>query len=71
VNSRPWDLYVVPSARRCSAARALVDAVGAAAAGAIRLSVQTEPDNAAAIALYRASGFLPVEDLYFLSLDLP
>ena len=67
------DLYVVPSARRCGAGRALVGAVRAAAsaAGAIRLSVQTEPANTAAVALYRASGFLPVEDLHVLSLDLP
>ena len=67
------DLYVVPSARRCGAGRALVGAVRAAAstAGAIRLSVQTEPGNTAALALYRASGFLPVEDLRVLALDLP
>ena len=67
------DLYVVPSARRCGAGRALVGAVrtAASAAGAIRLSVQTEPANTAAVALYRASGFLPVEDLHVLSLDLP
>jgi GNAT superfamily N-acetyltransferase len=67
------DLYVVPSARRCGAGRALVGAVRAAAsaAGAIRLSVQTEPGNTAALALYRASGFLPVEDLHVLALDLP
>ena len=67
------DLYVVPSARRCGAGRALVGAVRAAAseAGAIRLSVQTEPGNTAALALYRASGFLPVEDLSVLALDLP
>jgi GNAT superfamily N-acetyltransferase len=67
------DLYVVPSARRRGAGRALVGAVRAAAsaAGAIRLSVQTEPGNTAALALYRASGFLPVEDLHVLALDLP
>jgi GNAT superfamily N-acetyltransferase len=66
------DLYVVPSARRCGAGRALVGAVRAAAsaAGAIRLSVQTEPGNTAALALYRVSGFLPVEDLRALVLDL-
>jgi len=66
------DLYVVPSARRCGAGRALVAAAraAAAAAGAIRLSVQTEPGNTAALALYRASGFLPVEDLQVLALDL-
>jgi ribosomal protein S18 acetylase RimI-like enzyme len=64
---------VSPWARRCGAGRALVGAVRAAAcaAGAIRLSVQTEPGNTAALALYRASGFLLVEDLHVLSLDLP
>ena len=45
------DLYVVPGARRCGAGRALVSAVriAASAAGAIRLSVQTEPANTAAV----------------------
>lgn len=66
------DLYVVPGARRRGVGRALVEAVRAAAdaAGAIRLSVQTEPDNAAALQLYRACGFAPVEDLSVLSLPL-
>ena len=61
------------SARRCGAGRTLVGAVRAAAstAEAIRLSVQTEPSNTAAFALYRASGFPPVEDLHVLALDLP
>ena len=67
------DLYVVPAARRCGAGRALVTAVVTAAsqAGAIRLSVQTEPANTAALQLYRTSGFVPVDDLHILSLDLP
>lgn len=67
------DLYVVPPARRCGAGRALVRAVVTAAshAGAIRLSVQTEPANTAALQLYRTSGFAPVDDLRILSLDLP
>jgi GNAT superfamily N-acetyltransferase len=66
------DLYVVPAARRSGAARALLDAVRAAAiaAGAVRLSVQTEPGNTAALALYRSSGFLPVDDLRVLALPL-
>lgn len=66
------DLYVVPETRRCSVGRALVQAVRAAAsvAGAIRLSVQTEPDNAAALQLYRTSGFAPVEGIQILALDL-
>src|SRR5215813_3061040 len=59
------DLYVAPGARRRGVARALVDAVrqAAAAAGAMGLSVQTEPGNTAALQLYRTSGFAEVEDL--------
>ena len=66
------DLYVVPGARRRGVARALVGAVGqaATAAGAIRLSVQTEPGNIAALQLYRACGFVAVEDLQTLALPL-
>jgi len=66
------DLFVVPGARRRGAARALLDAVrhAATAAGAVRLSVQTEPGNAAALQLYRTSGFVPVEDLQVLSLPI-
>ena len=66
------DLYVVPGARRRGVARALVGAVrqAAAAAGAIRLSVQTEPSNIAALQLYRTSGFAPVEDIQILALPL-
>lgn len=67
------DLYVVPETRRRGVGRALVQAVRAAAsaAGAIRLSVQTEPANAAALQLYRTSGFAPVEGIQILVLDLP
>jgi GNAT superfamily N-acetyltransferase len=66
------DLYVVPDARRRGVGRALVNAVrqGAEAAGAIRLSLQTEPGNAAALQLYHATGFASVEDLCVLSLPL-
>lgn len=66
------DLYVVPGARRRGAARALLDAVRAAATatGAIRLSVQTEPSNTAALQLYRTIGFVPVQDLQILMLPL-
>src|SRR5262245_61371269 len=66
------DLYVVPGARRRGVARALVGAVrqAATAAGAIRLSVQTEPSNIAAVQVYRTSGFVPVEDIRTLALPL-
>jgi ribosomal protein S18 acetylase RimI-like enzyme len=66
------DLYVVAGFRRHGAAGALVDAVreAALAAGAIRLSLVTEPDNLAALGLYQTLGFRPVESLASLSLDL-
>jgi GNAT superfamily N-acetyltransferase len=66
------DLYVVPGARRRGVAWALVGAVrqAAVAAGAIRLSVQTESSNIAALQLYRTSGFVPVEDIQILALPL-
>ncbi|MEU4453514.1 GNAT family N-acetyltransferase [Nocardioides sp. NPDC023903] len=66
------DLYVVPGARRRGVAAALVSAVreAALAAGATRLSLVTEPDNQAALGLYRGLGFKPVEGLASLSLDL-
>jgi GNAT superfamily N-acetyltransferase len=66
------DLYVVPGARRRGAGRALLNAVrkAAAAAGATRVSVQTEPGNTAALQLYRTSGFFPVEGIRVLMLPL-
>jgi GNAT superfamily N-acetyltransferase len=66
------DLYVVADARRRGVARALVGAVrqAAIATGAIRLSVQTEPGNIAALQLYRTSGFVLVEDIQVLALPL-
>lgn len=66
------DLFVLPGSRRQGVAAALVDAVCRAAltAGATRLSLVTEPDNHAALGLYRRLGFKPVEGLASLSLDL-
>lgn len=66
------DLYVLPGARRRGVAAALTSAVreAALAAGATRLSLVTEPDNQAALGLYRGLGFRPVEGLATLSLDL-
>jgi ribosomal protein S18 acetylase RimI-like enzyme len=61
----------VPGQRRRGVGRALASAVRAAAAGATRLSVQTEADNTAALRLYQTSGFVPVTGLQILTLDLP
>jgi len=75
VMGRFWqlrDLFVLPGSRRQGAAVALVNTVreAALAAGATRLSLVTEPDNQAALGLYRSLGFRPVEGLISLSLDL-
>jgi ribosomal protein S18 acetylase RimI-like enzyme len=75
VRGRFWqlrDLYVTPESRRRGVAAALVSAVrdAAFAAGATRVSLVTEPDNRAALDLYRGLGFRPVEGLVSLSLDL-
>ncbi len=66
------DLYVVPEHRRRGIASRLIHHVvnDARNAGALRLSLQTEPDNAAALALYAAAGFQPVEALAVLNLSL-
>lgn len=57
------DIYVAPAARRNGVARAMLHAVGraATAAGAIRLSIQTESSNEPALRLYRSSGFSLVD----------
>lgn len=65
--ARTWilnDLFVAPSARRCGVARALLDAAAAFARedGAIRLELETTPDNATAQALYRAAGWREYDD---------
>jgi len=56
------DLYVPQQHRRCGIARTLLRYAidNARAAGAYRLSLQTEPDNTPALALYTAAGFQPV-----------
>ena len=66
------DLFTVPAARRQGAARRLVETIQQAAsdAGALRLSLQTEPDNVAALALYRQCGFTTNADLATLSLNI-
>ncbi|SNY42163.1 GNAT family N-acetyltransferase [Paractinoplanes atraurantiacus] len=59
------DLYVRPAARRQGMARALLAAVEqeARAAGAHRLSLQTETANVRAIDLYAASGFAALTEV--------
>lgn len=65
------DLYVRPTDRRAGVARRLLTHVIAAAreAGALRVSLQTEDDNAPALALYASLGFRPVDGFRSLSLD--
>ncbi|XVU23712.1 GNAT family N-acetyltransferase [Actinoplanes sp. CA-054009] len=66
------DLYVRPAGRRRGTARALLSHVIAEArtAGALRVSLQTETGNEAALALYGSIGFRPVDGLELLNLPL-
>jgi GNAT superfamily N-acetyltransferase len=66
------DLFVDPRWRRNGVAWALLDAVRAAAEhrGALRLTLQTEDDNTAALRLYERYGFAPVTGLQQLSLPV-
>ncbi len=66
------DLYVTPERRRSGIARVLLQQVAseAQAAGASRLSLQTEADNGPALRLYTSAGFQPVTGLELLSLSL-
>jgi GNAT superfamily N-acetyltransferase len=64
------DIFVDPRRRRTGVARALLDAVRAAARqrGALRLTLQTEDENVAALRLYERYGFGPVTGLRHLML---
>ncbi|WNM39468.1 GNAT family N-acetyltransferase [Micromonospora halotolerans] len=66
------DLYVDPHHRRSGIAKALLQHVvdEARAAGALRVSLQTEVDNTAARTLYAEVGFRPVSGLELLNLTL-
>ena len=66
------DVFVDPPWRRSGVARALLDAVRAAAQqrGALRLTLQTEDDNVAALQLYERYGFGPVTGMRHLVLAL-
>jgi GNAT superfamily N-acetyltransferase len=65
------DLFVLPTHRRSGIAHALLASVRAAAldSGAIRLVLQTEEDNEAALRLYEDSGYTVVRG--YCSLMLP
>ncbi|GAA1642638.1 GNAT family N-acetyltransferase [Actinoplanes couchii] len=65
------DLYVTPHHRRTGIASALLrhTITGARAAGALRVSLQTETDNVPALKLYTAIGFRPVGGLELLNLS--
>ncbi|GIE28467.1 hypothetical protein Ait01nite_015120 [Actinoplanes italicus] len=64
------DLYVAPPHRRAGVAKALLVHVvhDARAAGALRVSLQTETGNAAALELYTSMGFQRVTGLELLNL---
>jgi ribosomal protein S18 acetylase RimI-like enzyme len=66
------DLYVAPDRRRRGVGRALLDVVvaDARAAGAARISLQTEVGNDQAVALYRSADFEVVSELTMLNLVL-
>src|SRR5262249_27356014 len=66
------DLFVLPTHRRAGVARALLAAVRAAAieSGAIRLALQTEEDNDAAVRLYIDSGYTLISGYRSLMLPL-
>jgi ribosomal protein S18 acetylase RimI-like enzyme len=66
------DLYVAPYHRRSGIAHALLRHIihNARAAGAHRVSLQTETDNVPALTLYTEAGFRPVTGLELLNLTL-
>ncbi|MEU7826921.1 GNAT family N-acetyltransferase [Catellatospora sp. NPDC049133] len=66
------DLYVPPEHRGRGHARALLTETvsQARATGARRVALQTEHDNAAALALYGSLGFAPVDGYVSLNLGL-
>lgn len=66
------DLWVDPAHRNAGIARTLVSHVidVARAQGALRVGVQTEPGNDAALSLYRSLGFAEITGLSVLGFDL-
>jgi GNAT superfamily N-acetyltransferase len=66
------DLFVLPTHRGLGVGRALVSTVRTAAveSGAVRLTVQTENDNDAALRLYADGGFALIDGYFQLTLSL-
>jgi ribosomal protein S18 acetylase RimI-like enzyme len=67
------DLFVTADARRLGVARALLDAAAAhgRVVGAVRLDLETLPDNHPAQALYRAAGWQRYDGSLRFQLPLP
>jgi GNAT superfamily N-acetyltransferase len=63
------DLFVIPSARQHGVGGRLVDAAVeyARQSGAIRVDLETHPENSAAMELYRDKGFVP--DIEFMHMS--
>ena len=66
------DLFVLPTHRRVGIGRALLASVRAAAiaSGALRIVVQTEEGNDAALHLYSDSGYTPIKGYSSLMLSI-
>jgi GNAT superfamily N-acetyltransferase len=66
------DLFVLPTHRRLGVARALLVSIRAAAieSGALRIALQTEDDNHAALRLYADAGYALVDGYRSLALPL-
>jgi GNAT superfamily N-acetyltransferase len=66
------DLFVAPHARRLGLGGQLIDAATAFAKreSALRLTLETRPDNAAALSLYHAKGFVGDNEYAHMSLTV-
>jgi GNAT superfamily N-acetyltransferase len=66
------DLFVVPSARRHGVGGRLVDAAieHARQCGALRIELETHPDNAPAMQLYREKGFVVSDEFVHMNLSM-
>jgi ribosomal protein S18 acetylase RimI-like enzyme len=66
------DLFVLPSWRRSSVARSLIEETArhGERVGAIRIHLSTQSTNAPALHLYRSLGFIPDHEFTYMSLAL-